>query len=151
VIVGDGPDRDALMRLARDAGVADRVDFRGSLPPAEVRALLGTAHLGLQPSRVGPDGDREGSPTVILEMQARGIDVVATDHADIPFIVPEPGRLVAEGDPEALGEELVRRATMSSTERAIALEAGRALVARQHDARRIATQLRDLYATVIGG
>lgn len=151
VIVGDGPDRDRLERLAAEAGVADRVDFRGPLPPAEVRELIGTAHIGLQPSRVGPDGDREGSPTVILEMQARGVDVIATDHADIPFIVPEPRRLVPEGDAEALADALVRRATLSSGDRTLSLRAGRALVERQHDAQRIARLLRSLYTTIAGG
>jgi colanic acid/amylovoran biosynthesis glycosyltransferase len=135
-IVGDGPQRDELHGLARDLGIAARVRFHGALAPSEVSALMARAHVGVQASRVAADGDREGSPTVLIEMQARGVDVVATRHADIPFIVAHPDELVDEGDVEGLAAALVEAA-------------GRALVERQHDATSIRSTLRHVYETAI--
>jgi glycosyltransferase involved in cell wall biosynthesis len=145
-IVGDGPERRSLEQQARTSGLSDHVRFWGALPPAEVRQLMGRSHLGVQPSRVAPDGDREGTPTTIIEMQARGVAVAATRHTDIPFVVPFPERLVAETDATALADELVRLSDMSSIDRTGYLSAARALVERQHDARQIQSQLQALYA-----
>lgn len=145
-LIGDGPDRPHLEELARQLGISAAVRFLGSLPPAEVRARMASAHIGVQPSRTAPDGDSEGTPTVLLEMQARGVDIAATRHTDIPAIVAFPDRLVPEGDSEALADELVRLARLSERARNERLAAGRNLVERQHDARRIADKLREIYA-----
>ncbi|NIP81231.1 MAG: glycosyltransferase, partial [Gemmatimonadetes bacterium] len=52
------------------------------------------------------NGDGEGgAPTTLLEAQAVGLPVVASRHADIPWVVaPEAGLLAPEEDPEALAE-----------------------------------------------
>jgi glycosyltransferase involved in cell wall biosynthesis len=148
-IAGDGPERPRLEVLAHRLGVAHSVRFLGEQTPAGVRELMGKAHIGVQPSRQAPDGDREGTPTVILEMQARGVDVAATDHADIPSIVPFPEHLVAEGDAPSLARELARLARLSDAERTARLKAARSLVERQHDARRIRRRLRDIYTAAL--
>ena len=145
-LIGDGPERPALEELAQQLGICGAVRFLGSLPPAEVRGRMARAHIGVQPSRRAPNGDAEGTPTVLLEMQARGVDVAATRHTDIPVIVAFPDRLVPEEDAEALADELIRLAHLSERERNERLAAGRSLVERQHDARQIAHQLRGIYA-----
>jgi colanic acid/amylovoran biosynthesis glycosyltransferase len=150
-LIGDGPERPALEELARQLGISAPVRFLGSLPPTEVCSRMARAHIGVQPSRRAPNGDGEGTPTVLLEMQARGVDVAATRHTDIPTIVAFPDRLVPEGDSEALADELVRLAHLSERERNERLAAGRNLVERQHDARRIADQLRGIYAEAAAG
>jgi colanic acid/amylovoran biosynthesis glycosyltransferase len=150
-LIGDGAERPALEELARQLGISAAVHFLGSLPPADVCTRMARAHIGVQPSRRAPDGDAEGTPTVLLEMQARGVDVAATRHTDIPAIVAFPDRLVPEGDSEALADELVRLAHLSERERNERLAAGRNLVERQHDARRIADQMRGIYAEAAAG
>lgn len=149
-IVGAGPEHGRLVTLAGQLGVADTVHFWGVLPHESVRELMARAHIGVQPSRVAPNGDREGTPTVILEMQARGLDVATTRHTDIPFIVPLPDRLVPEDDAEALAEELVRLADTDTSERQDRLLAARALVERQHDARRVKDLVRNVYQEALG-
>ena len=144
-IVGDGPQREELQRLAEELGVTAAVRFHGAVQPAQVSDLMSRSHVGVQASRVAADGDREGSPTVIIEMQARGVDVVATRHADIPFIVPHPDELVDEGDADALAAALIEAAARTPEQRRERLAAGRALVERQHDAAVVRTLLRDVY------
>ncbi|MBK6350399.1 MAG: glycosyltransferase [Proteobacteria bacterium] len=79
MLVGDGPLRPTLERLAGEVG-AD-VEFTGFWPAAEVREWLGKAAVVAVPSVTAADGDSEGLPTVILEAQAMGTPVVATRHA----------------------------------------------------------------------
>jgi len=79
VLVGDGPLRPELERLADQVG-AD-VEFTGFLALAEVRKWLGRACVAVVPSVTASDGNSEGLPTVILEAQAMGTPVVATRHA----------------------------------------------------------------------
>jgi glycosyltransferase involved in cell wall biosynthesis len=91
VIVGDGPERDALTDLARTLGMADRVTFAGyrqDTPDFYARFDL-----------FALSSDTEQMPLSVIEAMASGLPVVATDVGDIglmvsaenaPFIVP-PG------------------------------------------------------------
>ena len=145
-IVGDGPERAALEELASELGVSDGVRFLGALPYEDYRATVARAHVCMQPSRTAADGDSEGgAPTVILEMQASGMPVVATRHADIPFVVARPDELVEEEDADGLAERLVELAGLSAEEWRARAVAARALMEREHDARRQAARVEQLY------
>jgi glycosyltransferase involved in cell wall biosynthesis len=50
VVVGDGPERERLRTLAAELGVAERVELRGQLPPAEAAAQARRASLFVMPS-----------------------------------------------------------------------------------------------------
>ncbi|HEV2813925.1 MAG TPA: glycosyltransferase [Solirubrobacteraceae bacterium] len=150
-LAGDGSLRPSLERLAAELGIADRVRFLGALPHDEVIRRVERANIGIQPSRVAADGDREGSPTVLIEMQAMGVPVVATRHADIPAIVAAPDELVDEDDVGALARRLVAVARLDGEALEARRRRGRELVEREHDARRIATQLEGLYAEMAAG
>ena len=98
LVVGDGPERGALERRARAAGVAARVRFLGAVPHAELAALYGAADALVLAS------SREGWANVLLEAMACGTPVVATDIWGTPEVVADPaaGRLVPERTPAAL-------------------------------------------------
>lgn len=107
-IVGEGPERAALQRLAATLGVAHAVRFFGVQSPLGVRAALEAAHVLLLPSRTMPDGEIEGSPVILKEAMAVGVPVVATRHAGIPEVIP-PGQrsdLVPEEDVEGLARRV---------------------------------------------
>jgi len=79
VLVGDGPERAALMALARDLGVADAVhllgvrrDVQHILPAFDVFCLTSW---------------REGIPLTLLEAMAARVPVVATTAGGIPEAV----------------------------------------------------------------
>jgi colanic acid/amylovoran biosynthesis glycosyltransferase len=145
-LVGDGELRPELELLATRLGVSGSVHFLGMLLPSEYREVIRRAHICIQPSRVASDGDTEGgAPTVLLEMQAIGVPVASTRHADIPFVVAEPDRLTAEGDVDGLAEELIRLSRVSEAEWTVVANRGRAFVESRHDAPVVATELEAVY------
>jgi colanic acid/amylovoran biosynthesis glycosyltransferase len=150
-LVGDGPCRAELERLAGRLGIEGSVRFLGMLPHDEYRAAMRRAHVCIQPSRTAADGDSEGgAPTVLLEMQAAGIPVVATRHADIPSVVADPGALVEEEDVDGLAAALVRLAGLPEDNWRTLAEHGRALVEAEHDARSVAGKVEALYGELSG-
>jgi colanic acid/amylovoran biosynthesis glycosyltransferase len=80
-IVGDGPLRQRLERLAGHLGVADRVTFVGQVPHHEVWEHLDWSDVLLHTGVVAPSGDRDGFPNVIGEAMAAGVPVVTSPTA----------------------------------------------------------------------
>ncbi len=150
-IVGDGPERTRLENLAHTLGLGQRVVFWGWQPPDQVAHLMAKAHIFVLASRTDPvTGETEGTPTVLLEAQARGLPVISTRHADIPFIVreEESGILVPENNVEALAAAL--ETLLRHPERWPHMgRAGRTLIEERHDTPRVIAQLEDLYDQVL--
>ncbi len=76
VILGDGPERERLTRLAHALEVPLRLP--GAVPRAEVAAWMRAADLFVHPSLRLPNGRTEGAPIAAREAVAIGIPVVAT-------------------------------------------------------------------------
>lgn len=74
-IVGDGPERQKLERLASSLGVANRLTFHGWLDKAKLLACYHSAHVFVNPSAY------EGMPNTVLEAMACGLTVVASGVA----------------------------------------------------------------------
>jgi glycosyltransferase involved in cell wall biosynthesis len=113
VIIGDGPERPRLEALARDAGVAEHVDFRGRVSDEELRQAYATATVFVLPSVLDARQDTEGLGVVLLEAMNYSIPVVASDIGGITDIVQHErtGLLVPPGDETALGAALIRLLT----------------------------------------
>jgi len=97
MFVGDSSGRDALLSLAQELGVADRVIFAGF--QRDPTPFYKTADLFVLSS------DYEGFGNVIVEALASGTPVVSTDCPSGPaeiLVDGEYGRLVPVGDTEAL-------------------------------------------------
>jgi phosphatidylinositol alpha-1,6-mannosyltransferase len=110
-VIGGGPMRGKLERLAQRLGVSAQTSFRGALPRREdVLAGLRAAHVSVMPSRAMPDGQAEGSPVVTKEAQAVGVALVATNTGGVAETVPPEHRadLVPSDDPVALAEAVTR-------------------------------------------
>ena len=107
-IVGEGPLRRKLERLAGELGIAQRVQFLGALPHVETADWVARAWLLAVPSVTRIDGDSEGLPTVILEAAAMAVPTVGTRHGGIGEAVEEgeSGFLVPERDPDALARRI---------------------------------------------
>lgn len=101
LIVGDGPERPALERLAADLGLADRTTFTG-VHPAPWTLLADAAVFVLC-------SEHEGMPNVLLEAAASGCALVAADCEYGPRDLFEDGvgiALYPPGDVDALACEL---------------------------------------------
>ena len=96
LIVGDGPERAAIERLARELAIEDRVILTGFTN--DIPRHLAAMDAFLQPSR------EEGLSLTILEAAAAGVPVIATPVGGTPEIVSngETGTLVPVGDVGAL-------------------------------------------------
>ena len=102
VIAGEGPQRDALQRLAHRLGIGDRVHFLGLVD--DVAELLSIVTVLLHTS------DNEATPRAILEAMAAGVPVVATAVGGVPDLVEDgvTGVLRPRGRPTALADAVVR-------------------------------------------
>lgn len=95
-IIGDGPQREALERLAADKGLASQVSFEGTVDnPSDYFA---TADMCVFPSLRG-----EGLMGVVLEAMATGACVVSTyDNGNETLLGDMRGVLYEPGDIDAL-------------------------------------------------
>ncbi len=101
LLVGEGPLRDELERLAARLGIAPKVHFAGQR--SDVPDLLTAADLLVLPSRW------EGMPNVVLEAMAAGLPIVATDVEGVREAVAAGAaeQVVATNDPQAFSERIV--------------------------------------------
>lgn len=103
-MIGDGPDREMLCNLTREAGVADRFSWLGACAPEEVYRSYGGMDLLVVPSRF------EGFGLVAVEGMAAGLPVVASKVDGLEEVVAdgETGILVIAGDVEDLANACCR-------------------------------------------
>lgn len=88
VIVGGGPYRTSLHRLAQTFGVAEHVVFTGGVPGDELPAHHAMADVFAMPCRTRGAGlDVEGLGIVYLEASASGVPVVAGRSGGAPETV----------------------------------------------------------------
>jgi glycosyltransferase involved in cell wall biosynthesis len=105
LVVGDGPERARLERVAGDHGAIRLVGHRSDVPD-----LLGAADTVCLSSMA------EASPMALLEAMAVGKPVVATNVGGVPEAVEDEktGLLVPVGDSHAFASALLRLASDSS-------------------------------------
>jgi glycosyltransferase involved in cell wall biosynthesis len=105
VIVGDGPESEALKQQAKGL---DNVRFTGALVASRVDEWFRRATVFVMPS-VPLAGQTEGQPRAVMEAMAAGLPVVASRTGGIPELVDDGkgGQLVAPGDATALADAIV--------------------------------------------
>jgi glycosyltransferase involved in cell wall biosynthesis len=151
IIVGDGPMRDELERLAGGLGLRDKVVFAGYLPQEQLAHVYRRADAFCLASIVAKDGDRDGLPNVILEAMAHGVPVVASNLSAIPeaIVDEETGLLAPPGSPQDLAAQLER---LLSDEELRATLAGNARrrVGEEFDLMKNTVRLGSLFAQNLG-
>ena len=101
-VIGRGPERTRLERLAEALGIAHRTRFTGFASDRERDALLAGARVCVCPSR------KEGWGLTVIEANALGVPVVATDAPGLRDSVRngETGFLVPDGDVAGFAERI---------------------------------------------
>ncbi len=143
-IVGDGPRRHELERIATTLGLGAHVEFLGHRE--DVPALLAAADAFVLPSRT------EAFPNSVIEAMAAGIPVVACAVGGLLDLVQDgrTGLLVPPDDSAALAAAL--RALADDPRRARAMgKAGRRLVQQRYSFDRMVGSFDDLYCSGLHG
>lgn len=139
-LVGDGPLREPLGRLARELGIGDAVHFLGYR--SDLAAPLAAAELAVLTS------DNEGTPVWLIEAAAAGRPAVATDVGGVRDVVGgEMGLLAPPGDCVAIAHALselvddpARRVAMGRTARRHVME--------RYSAARLVSDVERLYESL---
>jgi glycosyltransferase involved in cell wall biosynthesis len=104
VLIGSGPMRVELERLAADLGVSDRVELRGRVTRQELLELFRRAWVLVAPCRALSKGRRDGIPNLVTDSLAMGVAVVGTRVGGMAEVVipGETGALCDTDDPAEL-------------------------------------------------
>ena len=105
VVVGEGPERQRLRRLADGLGVP--LTLVGAVPRDEVPGWLRLADVYAQPSRTLSNGRAEGMPLATLEALSAGLPVVVSDSGGLAELRARSDvRVVPAGDAASLAVAL---------------------------------------------
>jgi glycosyltransferase involved in cell wall biosynthesis len=143
VIVGEGPERNAIVREANDCGVHDRLLLPGFL--ADPARYVG--HFDI----FALSSDSEQFPISLIEAMAAGLPVVATDVGDIrSMVASENRRYVLPAEDEAGFAEALGRLIVSRDIRHRLGSANRALAWERYDEKAMIAAYAALYNEAIG-
>lgn len=131
-IIGYGALEASYMRIVKKYNMEDRVFFKGKLSHEKVKEELTMHDFFLHPSLTASDGDSEGgAPTIIIEAQAAGLPVIASDHADIPYVMGYENFMSKENDLESLMKVIKKAVSIKDLDPII--QKGISHVSHQHD------------------
>jgi len=138
LIAGDGPERGALESLARDLGMAERVEFSGATPTPEA-ALAEMDIFALS-------SDTEQMPLSLLEAMAAGLPVASVAVGDVALTLAEENRplVVPLSDGPAFVAALLRLAADPSLRERLG-RANRETAVRRYDINLMTARYAELF------
>jgi glycosyltransferase involved in cell wall biosynthesis len=107
-VIGDGPERAGLERLATQLGANDKIDWLGQLPPDEALNELSRCHVMAMPSL------DEAFGVAYIEALACGLPAIGCRREGGPEEIAACGEgmlLVPARDPDALAEQIAELLT----------------------------------------
>ncbi len=148
LILGIGYQENDLRKLARDLGVADRVQFLGHVPHADMPKYLHVSDVFIRPAL------SEGFGNSFIEAMAAGIPVIATPVGGIvDFLTsPEQSKKKATGlfcqveDPKSIAEQVKR--LDDRTLRDMLVHNAKDMVAERYDWSLVANSMKDFLGKV---
>jgi glycosyltransferase involved in cell wall biosynthesis len=144
MLVGKGPERASLEAEAASLGLAGRVHFAGYVEDVAIA-------LAAMDSFILPSTLDEGFPTCLLEAQAAGLPVIATDVGGTSetFLPGMTGLLVRPGDEGDLSRAISALADAAESRRAMG-EAGRKRALKEFTVEAMVGRMAGSYAKAAG-
>ncbi len=107
-VIGDGPLRNSLEKLAEDLGIRGQVEFKGAQNQEFVIERLNQSHIFLTSGVTAKDGDQNGPDNTVKEAMAMGLPVVASRSGAIEEAVEDgrTGFVAEERDVEGIAVKL---------------------------------------------
>ncbi len=141
-IVGDGPERAALTRLAEHLGLANRAEFFGMRTGKELQTIVDDAKIAVVPSVW-----EEPMGGVSLELMAAGKNIIVSQNGGLAECAGDAGVLFQNGDRADLARAMVTLARDSGLQQA-QLAKARAQLAK-FDELQLTKKYIDIYRSVI--
>lgn len=142
-VVGSGSQRDELVALAEELGVADRTTILDAVPQSEALARIAGYDVVLVPSRRTKSWKEQFGRIPAQAMEA-GVPVIASDSGSLREVLHDSGVLVPEGDVGAFAAAL--RDLLEHPDRRAALAAaGRRRAAEHLSWERVAAGVDEMY------
>jgi colanic acid/amylovoran biosynthesis glycosyltransferase len=143
-ICGDGELRALIDSEIARHGLTDRIEIKGWMSEAEVRAAIGRSHALILPSLA------EGLPMVVMEAMACGRPVIAACINGVPeLLTPEQGWLVPAGCAQGFADAIETLSQTSSETLAAMGRSARARAFARHDCDTEAAKLAALFTEVL--
>lgn len=142
IIVGDGPERTFLKKLAQNMGLGKAVFFTGFLE--RIEDWLSIMDIFVISSKT------EGSPLVLLEAMAAGLPVIATKVGEIPNILThhQNGILIDYGNVKDLSDSILYLLNNLIKAKEMAV-AGRKLVEQEYNVVKWIQQIESIYLNLL--
>ncbi len=146
-IVGTGPEKGSLEKLARRLGVEIRVRFLGAMSAESIREKMATWDLLVLPSRTTTLW-MEQLGRVLIEAMSLGVPVVAATTGSIPWVVGDAGILFSEDDLPGL-KTAVRNTLDNSDETKVRVRKGRDRVLQEFTWPVLAERVTDFHSRLL--
>ncbi|MGA9347415.1 MAG: glycosyltransferase [Anaerolineae bacterium] len=104
-VLGSGPQRSQLEKLAAELGIAERVQFEDPIPSTQMPGYYNQLDVLVLPSLTRPNW-KEQFGRVLIEAMACGVPVVGSDSGEIPNVIGDAGLVFPEGDVQTLRARL---------------------------------------------
>ncbi len=144
LMIGDGPLRGGLEKMAHRHGIRDRVVFTGFVPHAR---LMGSGVLGAC-DLFATASTMESQGMVILEAMAFGLPIVAVREAAVAEVVGGAGHLVDPGDAPAMAHKMEQVLRSEAQTQRLRKQARKQ--AEQYSVHTVTDHLLDAYRDAVG-
>ena len=149
-IIGDGQLKQQIEEKIALLNISNEVRLLGRKNSQEIYEISEKHHVFFHPSKFASNGGSEGgAPTIITEMQALGLPIISTTHADIPNNIPKENHFLAqEGNVSQLVEKFIEFINQQDKWDVIS-DKGRKFVEANHNAHLIGSKMEQLYDNII--